>query len=91
MREADSEAVRRAAMYVDTSEALHEAGDLSQPIASALISANHIRGTFAELARAAIRGAEQPAADNTFQSSRLWLSRPCCSQISVSLALRQLI
>jgi len=56
MREADSEAMLRAAVYVDTPEALHEAGDLSQPIASALISPNHIRGTLAQLARAEIEG-----------------------------------
>jgi len=56
MREADSEAVLRAAVYVDTPEALHEAGDLSQPIASTLISPSHIRGTLAEFARAEIKG-----------------------------------
>ena len=56
MREADSEAVLRAVVYVDTPEALHEAGDLSQPIASTLISPSHIRGTLAALARAEIKG-----------------------------------
>ena len=60
MREADSEAVQRAAVYVDTSEALHEAGDLTQPIASSLISANHIRGTLAELTTATIQGRSNP-------------------------------
>ncbi|UVK40848.1 ornithine cyclodeaminase family protein [Mesorhizobium sp. AR10] len=68
MREADSEAVRRAAVYVDTPEALHEAGDLSQPIASTLISANHIRGTLAELARGAISGRSNPQQITLFKA-----------------------
>lgn len=68
MREADSEAVRRATVYVDTPEALHEAGDLSQPIASTLISANHIRGTLAELARGAISGRSNPQQITLFKA-----------------------
>ncbi|MES0001763.1 hypothetical protein NKJ90_23690 [Mesorhizobium sp. M0051] len=56
MREADSEAVLRAVVYVDTPHALHEAGDLSQPIASTLISASHICGNLAELAGEEMKG-----------------------------------
>ncbi|WP_192255579.1 ornithine cyclodeaminase family protein [Mesorhizobium caraganae] len=68
MREADSEAVLRAAVYVDTPEALHEAGDLSQPIASSLISSNHIRGTLAELAKGAIGGRNNPQQITLFKA-----------------------
>jgi ornithine cyclodeaminase len=40
MRESDDEAVRRATVYVDTrSGALHEAGDIVQPLAAAVIRA----------------------------------------------------
>ena len=68
MREADSEAVRRAAVYVDTPEALHEAGDLSQPIASALVPASHVRGTLAALARDEVKGRTNPQQITLFKA-----------------------
>ena len=51
MRESDDDAIRRASVYVDTIEALHEAGDLTQPIADGVISRDHVRGTLAQLSR----------------------------------------
>jgi ornithine cyclodeaminase len=51
MREADDDLIRRAAVYVDTNEALHEAGDLVQPLASGAIAQDHVRGTLAQLSR----------------------------------------
>lgn len=52
MREADDQTVARSAIYIDTTEALHEAGDLVQPIEAGLISETSIRATLAELCRA---------------------------------------
>jgi ornithine cyclodeaminase/alanine dehydrogenase-like protein (mu-crystallin family) len=50
MREVDDEAVLRARVVVDTyAGALAEAGDLVQPLASGLITRNHIRADLAEL------------------------------------------
>lgn len=51
MREADDEAVRRSSVYIDTREALHEAGDLVQPIRAGLFSADLVRATLDELCR----------------------------------------
>nr|WP_244919856.1 ornithine cyclodeaminase [Rhizobium grahamii] len=51
MREADDEAIRRSSVYIDTPEALHEAGDLVQPIKSGIFSANSVRATLGELCR----------------------------------------
>lgn len=51
MRETDDEAVRCSQVYVDTLEALHEAGDLTQPIGAGVISATHVKGTLAQLTR----------------------------------------
>ena len=49
MREADDEAVRMSAVYVDTMEALHEAGDLVQPLNAEVIDRKHIVGSLAQL------------------------------------------
>jgi len=51
MREADDVAVRIASVYVDTEEALHEAGDLVQPIRANIINKGHVRATLEQLCR----------------------------------------
>ncbi|MBY5344970.1 ornithine cyclodeaminase family protein [Rhizobium johnstonii] len=51
MREADDEALRRSSVYIDTHEALHEAGDLVQPIRGGVIAADAVRATLDELCR----------------------------------------
>ncbi|KQV36714.1 MULTISPECIES: ornithine cyclodeaminase family protein [unclassified Rhizobium] len=51
MREADDDAVRRSSVYIDTHEALHEAGDLVQPIKSGIFSETMVRATLEELCR----------------------------------------
>lgn len=52
MREADDAVVTRSQLYVDTAEALHEAGDLVQPIHAGLIGESHVLSTLADLCRA---------------------------------------
>ena len=49
MRESDDGVVDRARLYVDTYEALREAGDLTQPLASGTITEAAIAGDLAEL------------------------------------------
>lgn len=56
MREADDEAVRRSSVYVDVREALHEAGDLTQPIAKGIIDEDHVLGTLGHLCQRKING-----------------------------------
>jgi ornithine cyclodeaminase len=51
MREADDATVLRSSVYIDTQEALHEAGDLVQPIKAGLFSPNAVRATLDELCR----------------------------------------
>jgi len=58
MREADDEAVCRAAVFVDTATALVEAGDMAGPIASGLLDA----GAVVELATLARAGGRARAA-----------------------------
>ncbi|WP_337267705.1 ornithine cyclodeaminase family protein [Oryzifoliimicrobium ureilyticus] len=57
MRESDDEAVRRSRIFVDTREgALHEAGDLIQPLQSGVIQAEAIQGELRELQAGSVRG-----------------------------------
>jgi alanine dehydrogenase len=51
MREADDEAVRRSRVYIDTEAALHEAGDIVQPLRSGALSREGIAGDLFQLAR----------------------------------------
>jgi ornithine cyclodeaminase len=51
MREADDEAIGRSSVFIDTHEALHEAGDLVQPIKSGTFSESLVRATLHELCR----------------------------------------
>jgi alanine dehydrogenase len=56
MREADDETVRRARIFVDTETALKESGDLAQPLASGVLTAQQIAGNLAELAQGRVAG-----------------------------------
>lgn len=56
MREADNEAVLRSAVFVDTEEALIEAGDLVQPISDGVVRAEHVRANLAQLVRGEVPG-----------------------------------
>ncbi|MER9174397.1 ornithine cyclodeaminase family protein [Mesorhizobium sp. M0955] len=56
MREADDTALTMARVFVDTQEALHEAGDLVQPIENGVISKEHVLGTLADLALGELKG-----------------------------------
>ncbi|MGE0724029.1 MAG: ornithine cyclodeaminase family protein [Alphaproteobacteria bacterium] len=57
MREVDDEAVRRARIFVDgRADALHEAGDLIQPIRAGVISEASIIADLFDLARAQAKG-----------------------------------
>ncbi|BBK29429.1 ornithine cyclodeaminase [Stella humosa] len=69
MREADDEAVRRARIFVDTREgALHEAGDLVQPIAAGVIGAGDVVGDLFDLARGTVPGREHDDEITYFKS-----------------------
>lgn len=50
MREADDELIRDAQLYIDTGEAIEEAGDFVQPIATGVLQKSDILGTLMELA-----------------------------------------
>lgn len=56
MREADDEAVKLSKVYVDTPEALIEAGDLVQPIQAGVVGEDHVLGTLRQLSRNEVGG-----------------------------------
>lgn len=53
MREADDEALLRARVYIDTSAAKSEGGDVAVSLQSGAMAESHIRGTLADLCRSA--------------------------------------
>jgi ornithine cyclodeaminase/alanine dehydrogenase-like protein (mu-crystallin family) len=56
MRESDDAVIARSAVFVDTYDALHEAGDLVHPIKAAILSRDGVKGSLAELCQGAVRG-----------------------------------
>ncbi len=56
MREADDMTIDRARVYVDTPAALHEAGDIVQPLQAGLITEQTIAGDLAELTQGRCHG-----------------------------------
>jgi ornithine cyclodeaminase len=56
MREADDDCMVRGAIYIDTPEAMSEAGDLAQPICAGVIGEAAVLGTLANLCRSEAPG-----------------------------------
>jgi alanine dehydrogenase len=69
MREADSAAVARSRVFVDTfAGALAEAGDLLEPIEQGVIGREHVLGELAQLLRSEVRGRLAPGDITLFKS-----------------------
>ena len=68
MREADTDAVRMARVYIDTDAALAEAGDIVQPLADGSIARSHIAGTLYTLCRGEVPGRENDSQITLFKS-----------------------
>ncbi|TAI66988.1 ornithine cyclodeaminase family protein [Bradyrhizobium sp. Leo170] len=56
MRESDDDVVKRSAIFVDTYEAAHEAGDLVHPIEAGILSRQDLKASLAELCSGAAHG-----------------------------------
>lgn len=69
MREADDAAITRARVFVDTrAGACKEAGDLTQPLASGVLTEAAIAGELAELCRGTVAGRATPDEITLFKS-----------------------
>jgi alanine dehydrogenase len=85
MREADDEALVRAAIYVDTrAGALAESGELVHAVAAGLISTADIRGELSELARGSVVGRREPGEITLFKSVGCALEDLAAAELAVS-------
>lgn len=68
MRESDDQCVAMAEVYIDTREAMHEAGDLIQPIKAGTIAESHIKATLADLCASRATGRSSAEAITLFKA-----------------------
>ena len=68
MREADDDAFRGAAIFVDTDEALVKSGELLGPMGRGVFAAPDVRGTLAALCRGTAHGRRSPDERTVFKS-----------------------
>jgi ornithine cyclodeaminase/alanine dehydrogenase-like protein (mu-crystallin family) len=68
MRESDDSVITRSAIFVDTYDALHEAGDLVHPIKAGILSRGDVKGSLAELCNGAISGRRSRDEITTFKA-----------------------
>ena len=69
-RELDTEAVRRARVFIDAEEAAgQEAGEVLIPIAEGVVDPSHVKGTLAELVTGKVSGRTSPKDITIFKSS----------------------
>jgi len=84
MREADDEAVRRARVYIDTEAALHEAGDIVQPLRTGALSREGIAGDLFQLARGERAGRLNDSEITLFKSVGSALEDLAAAELAVS-------
>jgi alanine dehydrogenase len=85
MREADDEAMARAAIYVDTrAGALADSGELVHALATGLLSSADIRGELSELARGSVGGRRESGEITLFKSVGCALEDLAAAELAVS-------
>ena len=90
MRESDDEAVRRSSIYVDTrSGALHEAGDIVQPLQDGVIAECDIRGDLFDLCRGKVGGRDDEHQITLFKSAGTAVEDLAAATLAYRLAVRQ--
>lgn len=84
MRETDDEAIRRATVFVDTRDgACREAGDIVQPLASGVLTAEEIAGDLFELTRGDCAGRSTDDQITLFKSVGTALEDLAAAQLAV--------
>lgn len=68
LRESDDACLRRGSLFVDTPQALREAGDLTQPLEAGLLSPRDVLGTLPELCAGTVTGRRTPEEITVFKS-----------------------
>lgn len=68
MRESDDAVITRSAIFVDSYDALHEAGDLVHPIKAGILSREGVKGSLAELCKGTAHGRRSRDDITTFKA-----------------------
>jgi alanine dehydrogenase len=84
MREADDAAIARARAYIDTEAALHEAGDIIQPLRSGVLSRERIAGDLFGLARSTCSGRSDASEITLFKSVGIALEDLAAAELAFS-------
>jgi ornithine cyclodeaminase/alanine dehydrogenase-like protein (mu-crystallin family) len=84
MREADDAAIAAALVYVDTEAAMHEAGDIVQPLRSGVLSMERIAGDLFGLSRGTCQGRRNPSEITLFKSVGTALEDLAAAQLAFS-------
>jgi ornithine cyclodeaminase len=84
MREADDTAISRARVYIDTDAALHEAGDIVQPLRSGALAPERIAGDLFGLARGTCTARRDPNEITLFKSVGSALEDLAAAELAVS-------
>ena len=81
MREADDEAVRRAALFVDTRAGALRSGDLAGPLASGVLDESGIAADLADLVTGRHPGRSAPEQITLFKSAGFALADLAAAQL----------
>jgi ornithine cyclodeaminase len=84
MRESDDEAIRRARVFIDTEAALHEAGDIVQPLRSGVLARDGIEGDLFDLVRGRCAGRRAADEITLFKSVGTALEDLAAARLAVS-------
>jgi alanine dehydrogenase len=84
MRETDDDAVRRARIFVDTEAALHEAGDIVQPLQSGVLAPGGLAGDLSGLVRGTCDGRRSADEITLFKSVGTALEDLAAARLAIS-------
>jgi alanine dehydrogenase len=84
MRETDDDAIRRARVFVDTEAALHEAGDIVQPLHSGALGRDRIAGDLFDLVRGTCDGRRGADEITLFKSVGTALEDLAAAKLAIS-------
>jgi hypothetical protein len=93
MRETDDAVVRRARIFIDTRQAVAEAGDILQPMQEGMIGSDSVLGELADLCRGTVRGRTAPeditSSSRSAPPSRTWPPPWRCTSITSAPGIRE--
>lgn len=89
MRESDDRCVAIADVYIDTPEAMHEAGDLIQPINTGSIDESHLKGKLSDLCAGRVEGRKNADSITLFKAVGTALADLSAATLAYESAVRK--